>query len=63
MTEASLSQEIAFLRRENESLRRRLSSLGNISASEYLHRKAVVRAIARLDGRGIVNRLLTVYPR
>jgi hypothetical protein len=26
-------------------------------------RKAVVRAIARLDGRGIVNRLLTVYPR
>jgi hypothetical protein len=26
-------------------------------------RKAVVRAIARLDGRGMVNRLLTVYPR
>jgi hypothetical protein len=25
-------------------------------------RKAVVRAIARLDGRGTVNRLLTVYP-
>jgi hypothetical protein len=25
--------------------------------------KAVVRAIARLDGRGMVNRLLTVYPR
>jgi hypothetical protein len=26
-------------------------------------RKAVVRAIAQLDGRGLVNRLLTVYPR